>query len=164
LPAGVSERNILSSLRRASRIVLAVARQEAHARAADAALTWQRVVACAQGPVPPWPWTSFRASSRLAHALAMVRPARTLALCALAACAAPLLAASPAAAQGSNRAVFTASLNPLPNTTGVNLGGNGFARVVFNTGASNAPRGDNQFTLDFNTWRVYSHAASSERD
>lgn len=94
----------------------------------------------------------------------MVRPARTLALCALAACAAPLLAASPAAAQGSNRAVFTASLNPLPNTTGVNLGGNGFARVVFNTGASNAPRGDNQFTLDFNTWRVYSHAASSERD
>jgi hypothetical protein len=97
----------------------------------------------------------------------MVRPARTLALCALAACAALLLAASPAAAQGSNRAVFTASLNPLPNTTGVNLGGNGFARVVFNTGASNAPRGDNQFKSSRSTsttWRVYSHAASSERD
>lgn len=147
MPAGVSERNILSSLRRASRIVLAVARQEAHARAADAALTWQRVVACAQGPVA---LDNARRPPRLAHALAMVRPARTLVLCAVAAFAALLLAASPAAAQGSNRAMFTASLNPLPNTTGVNLGGNGFARVVFNTGASNAPRGDNQFTLDFN--------------
>jgi hypothetical protein len=93
----------------------------------------------------------------------MVRSARTLALCALAAFAALLLAASPAAAQ--NRVMFTASLNPLVNTTGVNLGGNGFARVAFNTGASNAPRGDNQFTLDVNNLArpgASSHAAPSE--
>lgn len=93
----------------------------------------------------------------------MVRPARSLALAAFAA----LLAASPAAAQ--NRAMFTASLNPLANTTGVDLGGNGFARVAFNTGASNAPRGDNQFTLDVNNLvrpalERLAHAAPSERD
>ena len=73
--------------------------------------------------------------------------ARLRALCAVAAVAAALLltAASPAAAQGSKHAMFSATLAPLPNTTGVNLGGSGFARIAFNT--ANA-RGDNQLTLD----------------
>ena len=74
--------------------------------------------------------------------------ARMRALCAVAAAAAALLLAAPAAAdaaQGSKRAVFSASLAPLPNTTGVSLSGSGFARIAFNT--ANA-RGDNQFTLD----------------
>ena len=74
--------------------------------------------------------------------------ARLRALCAVAAAAVALLLAAPAGAaeaQGSKRAVFSTSLAPLANTTGVNLGGSGFARIAFNT--ANA-RGDNQFTLD----------------
>ena len=74
--------------------------------------------------------------------------ARLRALCAVAAAAVALLLAAPAGAaeaQGSKRAVFSTSLAPLANTTGVNLGGSGFARVAFNT--VNA-RGDSQFTID----------------
>ena len=81
--------------------------------------------------------------------------ARLRALCAVATAAAALLLAAPAAAdaaQGSKRAVFSASLAPLPNTTGVSLSGSGFARIAFNT--ANA-RGDNQSTLSTSkTWRV----------
>ena len=71
--------------------------------------------------------------------------ARLRALCAVAAAALLLAASAAAEAQGSKRAegaVFSASLAPLPNTTGVNLGGSGFARIALNM------RGDNQFTLD----------------
>jgi len=57
--------------------------------------------------------------------------ARMRVLCALAAAALALLCAPPAAAPAKN-AIFTASLAPLPNTTGVTLGGSGFARVAFN--------------------------------
>ena len=58
--------------------------------------------------------------------------ARMRVLCALAAAALALLCAPPAAAASRKNAIFTASLAPLPNTTGVTLGGSGFARVAFN--------------------------------
>ena len=73
--------------------------------------------------------------------------ARLRALCAVAAAAATLLLAAPAAAdaqgsKGAESAIFSASLAPLPNPTGVTLGGSGFARIALNK------RGENQFTLD----------------
>ena len=69
--------------------------------------------------------------------------------CVLAVAAAVLLAAAPLHAQqqqqpaqraASTRASFVATLAPLPNTTGVDLGGSGTARLTFEgcDAASNA--------------------------
>lgn len=74
--------------------------------------------------------------------------ARLRVLCALAAAAAlALLCARPAAA--AKNAIFTASLAPLPNTTGVTLGGSGFARVAFNPRDSTFSK----LTSEFVTWQ-----------
>jgi hypothetical protein len=69
-----------------------------------------------------------------------------LLLAAAAIAAALLLGAPPAAAQPA-RETFFASLAPLPNTTGVRLGGAGDARISFDASSNSATRGNNVLTL-----------------
>jgi hypothetical protein len=79
-------------------------------------------------------------------------PRRASLLAVTAAAAAALLlvcAATPAAAQASagTRMAFNAILAPLPNTTGVDLPGSGFARVEFDASSDASKRGENTFML-----------------